>query len=201
MSEEKLLDDKNKDLEAIGMSWTSDIDNLLAGWCDKAKCYEWMHMKSFDINNNSAKKFMIIINILTTISGLSNVILGNYNINGFQMTWLFGSISIIVSTLNILQDKLGFQQYAENHKRLASDWAMIINKIEEVIILPPSGRRDCKTFLRYIKADINNAILNKNSPIPEKIRQECFDKFKNVENFNIPDICGQVEHTKVYEYH
>ena len=27
---------------------------------------------------------------------------------------------------------------------------------------------------------------------------DCYDKFKKIEHFDLPDICGDIEHTKVY---
>ena len=67
-----------------------------------------------------------------------------------------------------------------------------------MLMLPPSARRDCKTFIKMIKTDINQASFDGNSLIPQKIKDECYDKFKNIQNFDIPDICGQIEHTQVY---
>ena len=77
--------------------------------------------------------------------------------------------SIFVSSLNMLQDKLGYQQASLNHSKFASQWGIIRNKIEEIVSLPLSARRDCKTFLRYIKADINTASIEGNSMIPKSI--------------------------------
>lgn len=34
--------------------------------------------------------------------------------------------------------------------------------------------------------------------IPKQIREACNQKFKNIEHFDMPDICGQIEHTKTY---
>jgi hypothetical protein len=141
---------------------------------------------------------MIVINLLTAVSGLSNIIAGNISINGFQLIWIFGSISILTSTLNILQDKLAYQPLAESHKKFASQWSIIISKIEEIVLLPPTGRRDCKTFLRYIKADINQVTIDGNNLIPKNIRDACYEKFKNVPNFELPEIVGVVSHTKIY---
>ena len=180
------------------VDWTNNIDKLLAIWCDNAKCYEWMHTQTYDYYNYKAKIFMITINILTTMTGLSNIIAGGYSFNGFQISWIFGSVSIIASTLNIIQDKLAYNQKAESHRKLVNDWLIIRNKIEEVLILPPKSRKDCKTFLKYIKQDINNAITEKNSMIPNKIRESCNKRFSTIENFDIPDVCGQIEHTKTY---
>lgn len=180
------------------VDWSPEIDNLLASWCDKAKCYEWMHAEAFSICDKRSKAFMITINCLTAVSGLSNVIAGGYAVNGFQLAWIFGGISIAASTLNMLQDKLGYQASSNLHMKLASDWSGIKARIEEVVTIPYSGRKDCKTFLRYIRDDIGKATSSGNAIIPDHIRAACYERFKDIVDFDIPDICGKLEHTKVY---
>jgi len=180
------------------LTWDANIDILLAGWCDNAKCFEWMHSDAHSIYDKRSKQFMISINCLTAIAGLSNVITGGITVNGFQIAWVFGGLSIFVSTLNILQDKLGYQQLSVIHAKLAASWSIIRLKIEETISLPYSARRDCKTFLRYIKADMNQATMDGNSIIPKSIRKACYMEFKTIDKFDIPDICGQMEHTRVF---
>ena len=176
--------------------WSSDIDLMLASWCDHSKCYEWMHTEAFSRYDTRSKNFMITINALTAVSGVSNIIAGGYSVNGFQIAWIFGGISIAASTLNMLQDKLAYQASALAHKRLASQWAAIRTELEEIITIPYSARKDCKTFLKFIKGDINAAAAE-GSAIPKAIRDQCYEKFRAVENFDIPDICGQVEHTRI----
>jgi hypothetical protein len=178
--------------------WSPAIDRLLASWCDNAKCFEWMHTESFSLFDKRSKQFMITINCLTAIAGASNMIAGGLNLDGFQLAWIFGGISIASSTLNILQDKLGYQASSQLHKKLASDWSSIVTKIEEVITIPYAGRKDCKTFLRYVKADLNKAIMDGSSLIPKRIRSECYEKFSSISDFDIPDICGKMEHTRIF---
>ena len=189
-----------KDPDTPPISWNPTIDHLFAKWCDHAKCFEWMHAESFDINYRSARRFMVTINVLTAIAGLSNVIAGNLTIPNttFQVNWIFGGISIGISTLNMLQDKLGYQQIADQHKKYASQWAQITSKIEEMLSLPANARRDCKTFLKMIKADMNQVSLDGNSLISDKIRDECYNKFKDIPNFDVPEICGKMSHTNTY---
>ena len=189
-----------KDPDTPPISWNPTIDHLFAKWCDHAKCFEWMHAESFDINYRSARRFMVTINVLTAIAGLSNVIAGNLTIPNttFQVNWIFGGFSIGISTLNMLQDKLGYQQIADQHKKYASQWAQITSKIEEMLSLPANARRDCKTFLKMIKADMNQVSLDGNSLISEKVRDECYAKFKDIPNFDIPEICGKMSHTNTY---
>jgi len=179
-----------------GATWSPSSDELLAKWCDHAKCYEWMHAEAFSDFERRARTFMISINCLTAVSGLSNVIAGGITVGSFQLAWLFGGISLFVSTLNILQDKLGYAAKATLHERLASDWSTIRSKIEEVLSIPYAGRKDYKTVMKYIRNDI--AIAQKAIMIPEAIRDACLDKFKAIEGFDIPDICGQMEHTEPY---
>jgi hypothetical protein len=183
---------------SVHLGWSKEIDTLLASWCDNAKCFEWMHTDAYSVYEKRARHFMITINCLTALSGVSNIIAGGYSINGFQIAWIFGGVSVAASTLSMLQDKLGYQVSSQVHKTLASNWASIRLKIEEVITLPYSGRRDCKTFLRYIKADINKATMDGSSIIPRDIRDACYKKFSSIPNFDIPDVCGQMEHTKIY---
>jgi len=155
-----------------------------------------MHAEAFSLYDARARSFMVGINCLTAVSGVSNVIAGGYSFGGFQISWLFGGISIFVSTLNILQDKLGYASRSILHQRLAADWARIRTEIEEVVTIPYEGRKDCKTFLKFIKADINAA--QKDVMIPEDIRDACLEKFNKIEGFELPDICGQLGHTEVY---
>ena len=180
------------------LQWNAGIDDMLAAWCDKAKCFEWMHTEAYSLFDKRSKKFMITINCLTAISGLSNVIAGGYVVNGFQLAWIFGGLSIAVSTLNMLQDKLGYAASSHLHMKLAGDWSAIKAKIEEIVTIPYSGRKDCKTLLGIMRADIGKASAGGNSLIPEHIRDACYEKFKDISDFEIPDICGKVEHTKVY---
>lgn len=184
--------------EADTVQWDANIDRLLAGWCDQAKCYEWMHCESFASFDSKAKALMLTINILVAISGLSNVIAGGVVVSGFQVSWIFGSFTILTSMANMMQDKLAWQQSSEVHKRLNATWGVIRRKLEEELILPPASRKDCATFLRYIRADINTVSADSDSKIPKWVRDACYSKFRTVPNFDIPDICGQVEHTRVY---
>ena len=178
--------------------WSPQIDALMASWCDKAKCFEWMHTEAYSLFDRKSKGFMITVNCLTAVAGLSNVIAGGFSTNGFQLAWVFGGISIAASTLNMLQDKLGYMASSHLHLKMASDWGSIKAKLEEVIHIPYSGRKDCKTFLRYIKDDIGKASADGNSMIPEHIRKACYEKFSKIPDFDIPDICGQMEHTQIF---
>jgi len=197
MSNEK--ESSDSDGIATSVLWDSNIDTLLAKWCDTAKCYEWMHSESFTICERKSHIFLISINALTAISGVANTIAGGLTVNGIQSGWIFGGISILVSTLNMLQDKLGYGQNAVVHKKLIMQWSSIRIRIEEILTIPYTARKDCKSVLQLLRSDIRDAEREGTALIGKDIRDACYSHFKAIEGFDIPDICGQVEHTKIYE--
>jgi hypothetical protein len=180
------------------LQWNSSIEILLAKWCDEAKCFEWMHTEGFEYFDKRSKNLVIASNVFTAISGLSNVIAGGYSVNGFQFSWVFGSLSIGITITNMLQEKLGYASKAIRHEHYAAQWSMIRRKLEEELSIPPESRKDCSTFLKYLRQDINQVSTDGNTMIPDFIKNACAAKFNSIPQFDLPDICGQVEHTKIY---
>jgi hypothetical protein len=185
--------------QSTGIVWDANIDRMLASWCDEAKCYEWMHTQAYSHYDRKARAIMIASNVLTAVAGLSNVIAGDKEINGFQLSWFFGSLSIIVSITNVLQEKLAYSTSAVEHHQHAIVWSAIRRKIEEQVVIPWENRKDCATYLKYLRQDITSASSGGvASKIPTDIREACKTKFGCIPEFDIPDICGSVKHTKTY---
>jgi hypothetical protein len=110
---------------------------------------------------------------------------------------IFGCVSIGIGVVNMIQQQFGWTTLANNYKVSAKQWSEISRKVQEQLVIPPTARKDCATFLKYIKQDMTLASEH-NSNLPKDIRINCFEKFKSIPNFNLPDICGQIEHTAVY---
>ena len=180
------------------IAWTASIERMIVRWCDQAKCFEWMHTEAYSHYDARARSIMIASNVLTAVAGLSNVIAGGTIIDGFQLAWVFGSLSIIVSITNMLQEKLAYTTRATEHRQYSIQWGTIRRKIDEELSIPPDSRKDCGTFLKYLRQDINQVSMDGNTKLPEFIRDACFEKFSKIPEFDIPDICGQMEHTQVY---
>lgn len=179
--------------------WDPSIENMLANWCDEAKCFEWMHSEAHSGYDMKAKGIMIASNIVAAVAGLSNVIAGGYEINGFQLAWVFGSLSIVISILNMIQEKMAYTTLAANCRQYSTTWGIIRRKIEEELALPSSSRKNCGTFLQSIRQDTNQVSLAGNGLLPIGIKKACFDKFNKVPNFEVPEICGELSHTSIYK--
>jgi hypothetical protein len=189
---------ENEDLTGGKLNWTTEIDEMLADWCDQAKSFEWMHTEAYSRYDKKSKIIMITSNVLTAVCGLSNVIAGGTVVNGFQLSWIFGSLSICISITNMLQEKLAYATKALEHRQYSNNWGMIRRKIEEELLIPRGSRKDCKTFLKFLRQDINQVSVDGNTKIPKDIRNECYAKFSSIPKFDLPDICGEMERTKIY---
>lgn len=187
-------DDLNPDLK-----WDKTIDKMLENWADNAKCFEWMYTESYSRYNFRATAMSIIVNISIAFSGIANLIVGTpEQISNLPPSTILGCVSILISIISMLQDKFDWITMANNYKQAAQRWGVISRKIVEQVSLPWIGRKDCSTFLKYIREDINQ-VSEHNSTIPKDIREICDKKFGSIKDFDIPDICGQLEHTVGYK--
>jgi hypothetical protein len=98
----------------------------------------------------------------------------------------------------MLQEKLAYTARATEHRQYSIQWGTVRRKIDEELSIPPDSRKDCGTFLKYLRQDINQVSMDGNAKIPEIVKSACFEKFSKIPNFDLPDICGQVEHTQAY---
>jgi hypothetical protein len=170
---------------------------MLADWCDEAKCFEWMHSEAYSRYSKRATAMTIGSNITISLTGIANLVVGATIPDTTTTSMIFGCVSIGIGIVNMIQQQFGWTELANNYKVSAKHWSEISRKMQEQLIIPPSGRKDCATFLKYVKQDMALASEH-NSSIPKDIRLKCFEKFNLIPNFNVPDICGQIEHTAVY---
>ena len=141
----------------------------------------------------------ITVNVAIALSGVANLIVGSSQLSatGVPPSTILGCVSIAISIISMLEDKFDWITMANNFKQASVQWSNVSRKLEEQLAVPPGGRKDCSTFLKYIKQDITTVSAT-NYMIPKDIRTKCMEKFGKIPNFDVPDICGQVEHTSVY---
>jgi len=180
------------------LQWSLQLDTLLANWCDQAKCFEWMHNEAYNKYCTRSQHFIVTMTIVSALAGTTNIITGNQSIYGFQISWFFGGLAVLSSLGNVLQDKLAYAQSAQAHKIYCAQWGQIRRQMEAEIILPFNSRKDAASFLKMIRTAIDQVSNDGASKIPKQIREACAKNFKGITNFDIPDICGQVEHTQIF---
>ena len=188
---------ESDELMSHSSPWNRSIESLLAKYCDQSKCFEWMHSKAYSLYERRARIISILSTILFALSGISNVIAGNISSTSKLPSIIFGSLTILFSLGNLLKDKLAYETRASEHNSYMCTWGIIRRKIEDELSIPRPSRKDCQTFLKVLKQDINQVSNEGNAKIPEFIRDLCYDKFNTIKDFDVPDICGQIEHTNI----
>ena len=180
-----------------GLQWTKSIDEMLSNWCDQAKSFEWMNTEAYARYSKLSTGMSITVNTAIALSGIANLIVGNAQVTNIPPSSILGCVSIVISIISMLQDKFDWLTMSNNFQNASVKWSNVIRKIEEQLSIPHGARKDCGTFLKYVKQDIND-VSSTNYMIPKDIRDKCYQKFSNIEGFDLPDICGQVEHTSYY---
>jgi hypothetical protein len=182
-----------------GLQWTPSIDRMLANWCDQSKSFEWMNTEAYSRYSVRSTAMSITVNISIALSGVANLIVGSAQLTNTVVPapTILGCLSIAISIISMLEDKFDWITMANNFKQASVQWSNVSRKLEEQLAVPSTGRKDCGTFLKYIKQDITTVSAT-NYMIPKDIRTKCMEKFGKIPNFDVPDICGQVEHTSVY---
>ena len=184
---------------AAGLSWSPSIDRMLANWCDQSKSFEWMNTEAYSRYSVRSTSMSITVNIAIALSGVANLIVGTAQLSDTAVppSTILGCVSIAISIISMLEDKFDWITMANNFKQASIQWSNVSRKLEEQLAVPPNGRKDCSTFLKYIRQDIT-MVSATNYMIPKDIRIKCMEKFGKIPDFDVPDICGQVEHTSVY---
>jgi hypothetical protein len=182
---------------APGLQWTPQIDRMLANWCDQAKSFNWMHTHAYSRYSKLSTAMNVGTNIAISLVGVVNLALASSQIEAMTIAMVTGSVSVGIGIIKMIQEQFNWTSLASDYKHSATKWDHISRKIQEQVVLPYAGRKDCGTFLKYIKQDINEA-SDTNTILPKDIRNKCNDKFGKIPDFDVPDICGQVEHTTVY---
>jgi len=182
---------------APGLQWTPAIDRMLANWCDQSKSFNWMHGQAYSRYSKRSTAMNISTNIAISLVGIVNLALASSQIEPMTTSMVTGSVSVAIGIIKMIQEQFNWTSLAADYRNSAKKWDHVSRKIQEQVVLPYAGRKDCGTFLKYIKQDINEA-SDTNTLIPKDIRNNCNDKFGKIPDFDVPDICGQVEHTSVY---
>lgn len=179
--------------------WEPGIVMLLENWTDNAKCYEWMHetaQSRFSIVNTVV---MTVTGILTTAAGLSNTVVSAMaDRSGFSASWIFGIMSVAQSFFMVAINEIGFKRRAEQHGNYANQWRALKFQLESELKRPVASRADCSSFVNIVRKRMEQISGESDNLIPISIRTACAKKFSTIADFDVPEICGDMEHTQAY---
>lgn len=181
--------------------WSREQEILMAEWSDLAMCYRWLHDKSEKHYHSKTLWINLPVIILSTLGGTANF--GIQSLFSDDMTkkyasFAIGGVSLFAGLLTTIGNYLRYAQLEESHRVASIAWGKFQRLIAVELALNPDDRIDSLDFLKICRADLDR-LIEQSPPIPEESIHLFEANFGMIADLKKPDICGALEHTRVFE--
>jgi hypothetical protein len=175
--------------------WTDAIEALVKSLGEKALSMSWLHgraEKRYSWMNNWLAIPSIVI---STITGVGTVGFGAIG----DISYIMGSLSIIVSILGTLNSYFAFAKRAEAHRITSVNYSKLYLQISIEMSLPRLKRMNVKDFLKGVSEQIQR--LNEIQPqIPDLVILDYQRKFKDEPNtISKPEITNGLVEIQIFK--
>ena len=179
--------------------WKAEEENILAAWCDRAQCYEWMHYKAHLKYKNNNAWFTIPVIIISTITGTANFAQDRFGDAYKDLVVMgIGSANIIAGIITTIYQFLKISELNEAHRAAALSWGKFCRNIKAELSKHPLDRVNHEHFVSLAKEEYDRLI--EISPIvPAYIIKKFNKKYSQTTTFSKPEICAQEFGTHVFD--
>lgn len=181
--------------------WSKEQERLMSEWSDIAMCYRWIHDKSEKFYHSKALWINLPVIVLTTLGGTANFGIQSVfsdDTSKQYASFAIGGISLFAGLLTTVGNYLRYAQLEESHRVASIAWGKFQRLIAVELALNPLERMDSLDFLKICRSDLDR-LIEQSPPIPEDSIQLFEQRFSDIQNLKKPDICGALEHTRVFE--
>ena len=183
------------------IEWTSDHEEILIEWADKAMCYRWLHSRANLMYSRLNAWYTVPVIIISTLTGTANFAQQRVP-EQYQSLFIMaaGGFNILAGIVTTIQQFLKITQLNEAHRVSTIAWDKFYRNTKIELVKHPSERIDPKHMLKTSKEEFDRLI--ETSPnIPYKIINEFKTKFQHQELFDKivkPEICDILIPTSEY---
>lgn len=186
---------------ANDVEWSTEHEQILIEWADKAMCYRWLHSKSNSLYSSLNAWYTIPVIIISTLTGTANFaqtrVPEEYQ-NYYAM--VVGGFNILGGIISTVQQFLKITQLNEAHRVSGIAWDKFYRNVKIELAKHPSERMPPGQMLKMSKEEFDR--LMETSPnIPDKIVAAFKNSFKHTEDFDKivkPEICDVLVSTDMY---
>ena len=183
------------------IEWTSEHEQILVEWADKAMCYRWLHTKSHAMFSNLNAWYTIPVIVISTLTGTANFAQERVPI-GFQgyFVMIVGAFNILAGIITTIQQFLKITQLNEAHRVSSIAWDKFYRNIKIELAKHPIERIDVKQMVKMSKEEFDR-LMETSPSVPENIVKNFKINFNSLETFGKiikPEICDILTPTNDY---
>jgi|UniRef100_A0A6C0BGG4 hypothetical protein len=181
--------------------WTKEQERLMAEWSDIALCYRWIHDRSEKHFHSKTIWINLPVIILSTLGGTASFgVQSIFSTDSSKQlaSFVIGGISLMAGLLTTIGNYLRYAQLEESNRVASIAWGKFQRLIAVEIALHPNERIDSLDFLKICRADLDR-LIEQSPPIPVECIQLFEQQFGHIKDLKKPDICGSLEHTRIFE--
>jgi hypothetical protein len=181
--------------------WTKEQERLMAEWSDIALCYRWIHDRSEKHFHSKTIWINLPVIILSTLGGTASFgVQSIFSTDSSKQlaSFVIGGISLMAGLLTTIGNYLRYAQLEESNRVASIAWGKFQRLIAVEIALHPNERIDSLDFLKICRADLDR-LIEQSPPIPVESIQLFEQQFGHIKDLKKPDICGSLEHTRIFE--
>ena len=174
------------------VEWTTEHEQILIEWADKAMCYRWLHSKANALYSYLNTWYTIPVIVISTLTGTGNFaqdrVPPEYQ-NYFVM--LIGSLNLFAGIVTTIQQFLKITQLNEAHRVSGISWDKFYRNIKIELAKHPKERIDVKQMIKMSKEEFDR-LMETSPAIPAKIIESFKMNFKDADAFTKiikPEIC------------
>ena len=160
------------------LNWTSNHEDLLIDWADKAKCYKWLHNRAQRKYNCLASWFTIPVIILSTATGTANF--AQYRIEDTEVKsfapLVLGCINICTGIVTTVQQFLKINELNEAHRVSSIGWDKLYRNIKVEISKPIEVRCDIDILIKHCQEEYDR-LMETSPDITEDVLESFYRTF------------------------
>ena len=153
----------------VHIDWTSDHEQILVEWADKAMCYRWLHSKAHQSFAKANAWFTIPVIIMSTTTGTANFAqerLPQEYRGYFSMG--VGAVNIFAGILTTIAQFLKISELNEAHRVASIAWDKFYRNTKVELAKSPAERIPVMQMLKHSKEEFDR--LMETSPTVSQMK-------------------------------